>query len=70
MTIVKDVTIKLVSIDFVPTWEDEHGFKNTVIGPWQISADALPLWIQEKLIAICRQATVDHFQDPQEGHIR
>lgn len=62
---ITSVSIKLVSIDFVPTWEDvsQPGIKHTVIGQMSIDTKDLPEKMQEQLIEICKTAWIENMSE-------
>ena len=65
--IAKNIQIKLVSIDFVPSWESDKGIKHTVLGQKYIDAKDLPVKLQKELQEICFKAW-EHTMEHDERH--
>lgn len=57
------VSVRLMTVDFVPSWNFGGETKSTIIGQVSINCSDLPQDIQDKLQEICTQAWYDHLME-------
>lgn len=56
-------TVRMISVDFVPSWENDNGTNGTIIGQWYVDVKDLPEELQKQLAEICTEATRAYFED-------